>query len=68
MKLKVGFSRCARTDKGVHARGQVVSLKLLAIPNALTLINEALPDSIHVYGLVPVQNSFNAHTLCDSRR
>ena len=47
---KVGFSRCARTDKGVSAAGQVVSLKLLMIPDLIESINAHLPEDIRIFG------------------
>ncbi|KAJ3179284.1 tRNA pseudouridine synthase 1 [Irineochytrium annulatum] len=64
---KVGFARCARTDKGVHAAGQVVSLNMMVIPNALEKINEHLPPQIRAYTLLRVTNSFNPKNLCDAR-
>jgi len=48
---KVGLMRSARTDKGVHAAGQVVSLKMIIEdPNCITNINEQLPSHIRVWG------------------
>uniref|UniRef100_A0A0E9RJX7 tRNA pseudouridine synthase n=1 Tax=Anguilla anguilla TaxID=7936 RepID=A0A0E9RJX7_ANGAN len=39
---KMSFQRCARTDKGVSAAGQVVSLKLWLIDDILDKINSHL--------------------------
>jgi tRNA pseudouridine(38-40) synthase len=39
---KSQFMRCARTDKGVHAGGQVVSLKIMILDNVIAKINEIL--------------------------
>jgi tRNA pseudouridine38-40 synthase len=64
---RIGWQRCARTDKGVHALGQVVSVKLLIAPGLLPRVNAYLPDSIHVHALQRVPNSFNARTACDAR-
>lgn len=44
--------RAARTDKGVHAAGNILSLKI-NIPNEETLIddiNAILPEQIRVWG------------------
>ncbi|CAI2173813.1 17697_t:CDS:10 [Funneliformis geosporum] len=59
---KVGLMRAARTDKGVHAAGNLISLKI-----SLLKINENLPDQIRIWGYVKVIRSFHAKTLCDSR-
>ncbi|KAH9919946.1 pseudouridine synthase [Amylocystis lapponica] len=70
--VKVNLGRAARTDAGVHAAGNVVSMKLItAIPDVLDLvtrINEELPPEIRLWGVTRVQNSFNARTTCDSRK
>ncbi|KAI9250757.1 pseudouridine synthase [Sporodiniella umbellata] len=61
--------RCARTDKGVHAAGNVLALKM-QIPtdyDVVERINSFLPDQIRVWGYVPVIGSFNPKNLCDSR-
>ena len=47
---KMNFQRCARTDKGVSAAGQVVSLKVLLLDNLVEKINEHLPPVIRVMG------------------
>ncbi|KAJ1963666.1 tRNA pseudouridine synthase 1 [Dimargaris xerosporica] len=65
---KVNFVRAARTDKGVHAAGQVVSLKMIVdLPDVIAKINAALPDQIRVWGFVRSLKSFNARFACDSR-
>ncbi|GBC24160.2 pseudouridine synthase [Rhizophagus irregularis DAOM 181602=DAOM 197198] len=65
---KVGLMRAARTDKGVHAAGNLISLKMITdIPNVVEKINENLPDQIRMWGFVKVIRSFHAKTLCDSR-
>ncbi|TFK29719.1 pseudouridylate synthase [Coprinopsis marcescibilis] len=62
--VKVSLARAARTDAGVHAAGNVVSLKLIsAIPGVEDLVarvNEELPPDIRFWGFVRTQNSFNA--------
>lgn len=64
---KVQLMRAARTDKGVHALGQVISVKLLLRPNLLRLVNEALPADIRVFDIQRVAGSFDARMSCESR-
>ncbi|KAK5629531.1 hypothetical protein RRF57_005246 [Xylaria bambusicola] len=46
---KSSFVRCARTDKGVHAAGNMVSLKLIIEdPDIVQKINENLPPQIRL--------------------
>eukprot|EP00158_Paraphelidium_tribonemae_P007050 Partr_v1_DN28090_c1_g1_i3_m57115 putative Trna pseudouridine synthase len=74
---KIQFQRCARTDKGVHALGQVVSCKLV-IPQSCENTNESsvelakevnkhLPDQIRVWGHVRTNDKFNAKNRCSGR-
>ncbi|KAJ8489355.1 hypothetical protein ONZ51_g2998 [Trametes cubensis] len=69
---KVKLGRAARTDAGVHAAGNVVSMKLIneipGVPDLVAKINEELPPEIRVWSIIRVQNSFNARTTCDSRK
>lgn len=64
---KMSFQRCARTDKGVSAAGQVVSLKVRLIEDIIEKINGHLPPQIKVLGLKRVTQSFNSKTKCDAR-
>ncbi|XP_064163957.1 pseudouridylate synthase 1 homolog isoform X2 [Anguilla rostrata] len=64
---KMSFQRCARTDKGVSAAGQVVSLKLWLIDDVVAKINAHLPAQIRVLGLRRVTGSFNSKNSCDAR-
>ncbi|KAL4078630.1 pseudouridine synthase [Scleroderma yunnanense] len=70
--VKVNLGRAARTDAGVHAAGNLVSMKLItAIPGIkdwVGHVNSFLPPEIRVWGKIRVQNSFNARTSCDSRK
>ncbi|KAJ7022098.1 pseudouridine synthase [Mycena alexandri] len=70
--VKVNFARAARTDAGVHAAGNVVSLKMITqvpgVPDMTARINEELPPGIRLWEYIRVQNSFNPRTLCDSRK
>lgn len=44
--------RAARTDKGVHAAGNVLSFKLIIEnPKIVQAINAHLPPEIRVYGM-----------------
>ncbi|KAF9437808.1 tRNA pseudouridine synthase 1 [Entomortierella beljakovae] len=65
---KVSMMRSARTDKGVHAAGNVVSLKMIVdMDDVIGKINSFLPEQIRLFGYVRTINSFNAKVLCDSR-
>ena len=60
--------RCARTDKGVHAAGNVISLKLvIEDPSIVDKINTELPPQIRVWGIEQTNKSFSAYQVCDSR-
>ncbi|XP_007426163.1 tRNA pseudouridine synthase A [Python bivittatus] len=64
---KMSFQRCARTDKGVSAAGQIVSLKVWLIEDILQKINEHLPSHIRILGLKRVTGKFNSKNRCDAR-
>ncbi|KAF4580885.1 tRNA pseudouridine synthase [Ophiocordyceps camponoti-floridani] len=65
---KSSLARCARTDKGVHAAGNVISLKLIIEDDAVVAnINAHLPDQIRVWGIQRTNNTFNCYQYCDSR-
>ncbi|PMD21048.1 tRNA pseudouridine synthase-like protein [Hyaloscypha hepaticicola] len=65
---KTSLVRCARTDKGVHAAGNVISLKLIVEePDIVQTINEHLPPQIRVWGIERTNGSFSCYTTCDSR-
>jgi tRNA pseudouridine(38-40) synthase len=63
---KVSLGRAARTDAGVHAAGNLVSLKLITqipgVSDVVAAVNQLLPPEIRIWGIVRVQNSFNART------
>ncbi|XP_068128599.1 pseudouridylate synthase 1 homolog [Hyperolius riggenbachi] len=62
------FHRCARTDKGVSALAQVVSLKLFKpYTDPVEKINSFLPPAIRVLGIKRVTKGFNPQHTCDSR-
>ena len=54
--LQVNLGRAARTDAGVHAAGNLVSLKMITavpgVPDIVAHINAELPSEIRVWGYV----------------
>ncbi|KAK7207409.1 tRNA pseudouridine synthase A [Myxozyma melibiosi] len=65
---KVGFMRAARTDKGVHAAGNVISAKLIIEDEDIVeKINSHLPEQIRVWGITRTTNGFDCHKHCGSR-
>ncbi|OAP58240.1 tRNA pseudouridine(38-40) synthase, variant [Fonsecaea erecta] len=65
---KSSFVRCARTDKGVHAAGNVISLKLIIEDEDIVQkINNNLTPQIRVWGYERTSNSFSAYQMVDSR-
>lgn len=65
---KSSLVRCARTDKGVHAAGNVVSLKLIVEDlDVVQKINSHLSEQIRVWGIIPTTKSFSSYQMCDSR-
>ncbi|KAF5387333.1 hypothetical protein D9757_005790 [Collybiopsis confluens] len=73
--IKAGCSTshtAARTDAGVHAVGNLVSMKMITeIPGVEDLrsdINSKLPKDIRLWGFQRVQQSFNARKFCDARK
>jgi tRNA pseudouridine38-40 synthase len=60
--------RCARTDKGVHAAGNVISLKLIIEDEDIVQkINSHLSPQIRVWGIQRTTGSFSCYAACDSR-
>ncbi|RYO24179.1 hypothetical protein AA0111_g8671 [Alternaria arborescens] len=65
---KSSLVRCARTDKGVHAAGNIVSLKLIIEEEDIVdKINSHLPDQIRVWGIQRTIGSFSCSQACASR-
>ncbi|KAE8149452.1 pseudouridine synthase [Aspergillus avenaceus] len=65
---KSSLVRCARTDKGVHAAGNVVSLKLIVEDEDIVQkINEKLSSQIRVWDILVANKSFSSYQMCDSR-
>lgn len=72
---KCHFQRTTRTDKGVHALSNVISLKLV-FPKDQSIvgeevsrtINEYLPENIRVWDVQRVNKKFNARKACGWRQ
>lgn len=65
---KSSLVRCARTDKGVHAAGNIISLKLIVEdPDIVKKINDHLSPQIRVWGIQRTIGSFSCYQQCDSR-
>ncbi|ORY15161.1 pseudouridine synthase [Clohesyomyces aquaticus] len=65
---KSSLVRCARTDKGVHAAGNVISLKLIIEDSDIVeKINSHLSSQIRVWGIQRTTGSFSSYQACDSR-
>ncbi|KAI9706811.1 MAG: tRNA pseudouridine synthase 1 [Bogoriella megaspora] len=65
---KSSLVRCARTDKGVHAAGNVISLKLIVEDeDVVEKINSHLSPQIRVWGIERTIGSFSCYQACDSR-
>ncbi|CAD6469501.1 ASN_HP2_G0018800.mRNA.1.CDS.1 [Saccharomyces cerevisiae] len=64
---KNSFMAAARTDKGVHAMLNLLSLKITLREDTVAKLNAALPPEIRVWGIQPVNKKFNARSACDSR-
>lgn len=65
---KSSLVRCARTDKGVHAAGNVISLKLIIEDEDIVdKINAELPEQIRIWGIQRTNNAFSCYQTCDSR-
>lgn len=62
----IQFQRAARTDKGVSAARQVVSIKLPEDTKVET-INNHLPAQIHVLAIKRATKGFNSKSSCDAR-
>ena len=65
---KNGFMRAARTDKGVHAGGNLISLKMIVEdPDIKQKINDLLPEGIRVWDISRVNKAFDCRKMCGSR-
>lgn len=65
---KASLVRCARTDKGVHAAGNMISLKLIIEDDDIVQkINDNLSPQIRVWGMERTTGGFSCYQACDSR-
>ena len=64
---KLGFQRCARTDKGVSAARQLVSLKMVPENRMVASVNSHLPTEIRVMSLFRTTKGFNSKEWCSAR-
>lgn len=68
------FTRAGRTDKGVSAMGNVISLRLrtkIAPQKPIDyckMLNAILPEDIRIIGCEEVEPDFNARYWCKTRR
>eukprot|EP01012_Entosiphon_sulcatum_P056065 TRINITY_DN7903_c0_g1_i1.p1 TRINITY_DN7903_c0_g1~~TRINITY_DN7903_c0_g1_i1.p1 ORF type:complete len:546 (-),score=81.82 TRINITY_DN7903_c0_g1_i1:24-1634(-) len=70
--FKIHWQRASRTDKGVHAVRNVLSLRLWEYPDITTeksieAINAELSPDIRILGLKNVTNNFNSRLDCTHR-
>lgn len=74
---KIKWQVAARTDRGVSAAGNLISVKLLFDREELALgsafrrmtarVNDLLPDHIRVLSIRQITGSFNARASCEAR-
>ncbi|ESO95174.1 hypothetical protein LOTGIDRAFT_117320 [Lottia gigantea] len=75
---KIQFQRAARTDKGVSALGNIISLKIsilyflfdylfVTLDDVVDVINKELPNQIRVLSYIRTTKGFNSKNFCDSR-
>lgn len=66
--FKMSFQRAARTDKGVSAAANMLSLKMVLDENeTLPKLNEILPKQIRVFAYNKVTQGFDCKNNCDGR-
>eukprot|EP00933_Yihiella_yeosuensis_P023233 TRINITY_DN18111_c0_g1_i3.p1 TRINITY_DN18111_c0_g1~~TRINITY_DN18111_c0_g1_i3.p1 ORF type:complete len:355 (+),score=59.32 TRINITY_DN18111_c0_g1_i3:89-1153(+) len=68
---KCNFSRCGRTDRGVHAFGNHIAITLREMPGGaieyVRLLNRVLPTDIRILAACPVPSDFDARFGCKGR-
>ncbi|KAF8221931.1 pseudouridine synthase [Tricholoma matsutake] len=63
-----GWEKCGRTDRGVSAAGQVISLWVTnSEHDYLSILNRLLPPTIRVLAWSPVSDRFSARFSCTYR-
>lgn len=63
----MSFQRAARTDKGVSAAENLLSLKMIMNETTIDDLNKLLPKQIKVFGYNKVTQSFDCKVNCDAR-
>jgi tRNA pseudouridine38-40 synthase len=63
----MSFQRAARTDKGVSAAENLISLKMELADDTLKKVNDLLPKQIRVFGFNKTTQSFDCKSNCDGR-
>jgi tRNA pseudouridine38-40 synthase len=73
--VQVSLARAARTDAGVHAAINVISLKMILNPPSMAEgtaledhLNSFLPSTMRVWSVIRVQGAFDPRRLCDQRQ
>ncbi len=66
-RAECNFARCGRTDKGVHAAGNYISLDLRKTEKRREMLNGCLPRDIRICEIQVVPQKFNARFDCLSR-
>lgn len=71
-RTSCSFSRCGRTDKGVHAFGNYISLDLRvkndgSMFDYVTMLNRVLPNDIRILSVRQVPTEFDARFSCRQR-
>lgn len=61
------FSRCGRTDSGVHAAGNYLCLSLRTGIDHIRVLNKVLPRDIRFLAIREVSADFNARFKCTGR-
>lgn len=64
---KISWMRACRTDKGVGAIGNLISLKALLTDDLVQKVNEKLPENIRVFGIQRALSGFHAKNAVDYR-
>ncbi|KAI0988642.1 hypothetical protein GJ496_004161 [Pomphorhynchus laevis] len=64
---KMRFQRAARTDKGVSAIANFISLKLFMVEDLKNKINKLIPNDIKIFDIIQVCQGFDCKKACDYR-
>ena len=63
----MSFQRADRTDKGVSAAENMLSLKMELSVDTISRVNEILPKQIRVFGYNKVTQGFDCKQNCEAR-